>query len=185
MTRFLSFLFFIKWLRDFPGSSMVKTSPSDVEIVSLIPSWGAKLPICLGGKKTKPWSRNNVTNSVNDYKDSHIKRILKKWLSSVLLQVYTPHLLYSCIHLRALRLILYLSTVNNAINTWMHISLWIYVFILLSGTAGSYIVLLLIFCGMSVLLFIVTAPVDIPASGVGGFSFCHIVDNTCFFLPFW
>ena len=39
--------------RDFPGSPVVKTSPSNAGSVSSIPGWGAKIPTCLMAKKLK------------------------------------------------------------------------------------------------------------------------------------
>ena len=39
--------------RDFPGSPVVTTSPSNAAAVGSIPGGGAKIPTCLTAKKTK------------------------------------------------------------------------------------------------------------------------------------
>ena len=56
-TFFFCFLSLQLWdlevlvLRDFPGSPVVKTSPSTAGVVGSIPGWGAKVPHALGSKK--------------------------------------------------------------------------------------------------------------------------------------
>ena len=41
------------WSWDFPGSPVVKASPSDTEGESSIPGGGAKIPACLVANKSK------------------------------------------------------------------------------------------------------------------------------------
>ena len=63
---------------DFPGSPVVKTSPSNAGVVDLIPGQGAKI-LHAGGQKTKMWNGNNiVTNSIPTLKIVHIKKKKKK-----------------------------------------------------------------------------------------------------------
>ena len=64
----------MEWTRDFPSSSVVKTSPSNAGVVGSIPGWGARIPR-LVAKKTKTENRRNtVTNSVKTLKMVPIKK---------------------------------------------------------------------------------------------------------------
>ena len=63
-------------MRDFPGSPVVKTVPSNAGGVGSIPGWGAKILHVL---QPKNQNRSNiVTNSIKTLKMIHIKKILKK-----------------------------------------------------------------------------------------------------------
>ena len=64
---------------DFPGSSVVKTSPSNAGGTGLIPGWGAKIPHALQPKNQNIKNKSNiVTNSMKTLKMVHIKKIFKK-----------------------------------------------------------------------------------------------------------
>ena len=45
--------------RNFPGAPVVKTSPSNTEVVGLIPGAGARIPPALG-PQTKTKNRSNI-----------------------------------------------------------------------------------------------------------------------------
>ena len=64
-----------KQLRDFPGSPVVKTSPSSAGGAGLIPGRGAKIP-----HASQPKNQNIKQNKFNkDFKNGpHQKKILKK-----------------------------------------------------------------------------------------------------------
>ena len=53
-----------KYFKDFPGSPVAKTSPSNVGGGGLIPGWGAKIPHALGPKN---WNikQKQYCNSIN------------------------------------------------------------------------------------------------------------------------
>ena len=66
--------------RDFPGSPVVKTLPSNVGAVGPISGQGAKIPQSCG-QKSKTQHRNDiVTNSVKTLKMVHIKKKKKEVL---------------------------------------------------------------------------------------------------------
>ena len=114
------------------------------------------------------------------------------WLSSISshthththTRIYHIFFTYSSVdgHLSSFQV---LPVVNSAaMNIWVHVSLWI---ILLSeyicpvvGLVDHMIILFLVFWGPSLLFSIVTAPTYIPANGVGGFAFLHILSNICY-----
>ena len=64
----------MEWTRDFPSSSVVKTSPSNAGVVGSIPGWGARIPRLVAKKTKTENSRNTVTNSVKTLKMVHIKK---------------------------------------------------------------------------------------------------------------
>ena len=75
--------FFIRKCRDFPGSPVVKTSPSNAGVADSIPGQGAKIPHASGPKKQNikkpPKNRSSiVTNSIKTLKISTSKKSLKK-----------------------------------------------------------------------------------------------------------
>ena len=94
--------------------------------------------------------------------------------------MYVPHLLYSFISGRPLRLFHVLAVVNNVpMNTGVHVSFQITVFVSFryiprSGIAGSYGGSISIFWEPSILFSTVAAPVYIPIHIVGWFRFLHI-----------
>ena len=62
-----------KLLRDFPGSAVIGTSPSNVGDVAFIPVWGAKI-LCASQPQNQAHTRNNiVTNSMKTSKMVHVK----------------------------------------------------------------------------------------------------------------
>ena len=70
------------WVRDFPGSSVLKTWPSGAGGVDSIPGWRARIPHVLGPKQTnKQTNRSSiVTNSLKTLKMVHIKKSLS-WVT--------------------------------------------------------------------------------------------------------
>jgi len=66
--------------RDFPGSSVVKTLPSNAEGVGLICDWGGKIPHHLWPKNQSVNNAGNiVTNSMKTFKNGPYQKInLKK-----------------------------------------------------------------------------------------------------------
>jgi len=63
---------------DFPGSPVVKTSPSNAGGAGSIPGEGAKIPHASNGIKPKHKTEANCNNSVKTLKMVHIKENLKK-----------------------------------------------------------------------------------------------------------
>ena len=71
--------------RDFLGSSVVKTSPSNSGGWSSIPGQRAKNPTCLMASKSKHREKNGnniVTNSVKDFKMVHILMYIYIYISN-------------------------------------------------------------------------------------------------------
>ena len=59
----------------FPGRPVIKTSPSSVGGVGLIPGWGAKILHVSGSKKQNIKNRSNMgTNSTTTFKMAHVKK---------------------------------------------------------------------------------------------------------------
>ena len=102
--------------------------------------------------------------------------------------VCSPHLIYRFTSWWTLRLLPYLTTVNNStMNIGEHVSLQISVFIryiLRNGIAGSHSPIL-VFWETSLLFSIVTAPIYIPTNSAQIFPFCHILAITCYLCSFW
>ena len=71
---------------DFPGSPVVKTSPSNAGSTSLFPHWGAKIPRASGPKNKNIEQKQCCDKFHKNFKERmvHIKKeILKKKLSHV------------------------------------------------------------------------------------------------------
>ena len=66
---------------DFPGSPVVKTLPSNVPGVGLVPGQGAKIPHALRPKKPKIKQKQYWNKFNNDFKnDPHKRKVSKKLL---------------------------------------------------------------------------------------------------------
>ena len=57
-------------VRNFPGGSVVKTSPSNAGGMGSMPGWGAKIPHALGPKKNKTNGQKQYCNRSNVVTDS-------------------------------------------------------------------------------------------------------------------
>ena len=94
-----------------------------------------------------------------------------------------PHILYPFFCRWTFRLLPCLAIVNRiAVNTGVHISLWITVssgYIPKSGIAGSYGNS--VFWGTSILFFIVAAAIYIPTNSLFGFPFLQTFSSICDF----
>ena len=94
-----------------------------------------------------------------------------------------PHILYPFFCRWTFRLLPCLAIVNRiAVNTGVHISLWITVssgYIPKSGIAGSYGNS--VFWGTSILFFIVAAAMYIPTNSLFGFPFLQTFSSICDF----
>ena len=102
-----------------------------------------------------------------------------------------PHLLWFIHLLMDTYFASVLAVVNNAaVNTGMHISFQISVFVYFGNMEllGYMIVILLVFWEISIPFSTVAAPIYIPTNKVGGFSFLHIIIRICclcLFFFFW
>ena len=68
--------------KDFPGSSVVETSPSNEEGTGLIPRWVAKIPHTSGPKHQNIQQKQYYKNSIKTLKMIHLKK--KKNLVSLI-----------------------------------------------------------------------------------------------------
>ena len=60
--------------KDFPGSSVAETSPSNEEGTGLIPGWGAKIPHTSGPKHQNIQQKQYYKNSIKTLKMVHLKK---------------------------------------------------------------------------------------------------------------
>ena len=103
---------------------------------------------------------------------------------------------YSILYTTSLSIHLLMDTwaiVNNvAMNIGLHASFQISVFILFSldicpgvEFLGHMVVLFFVFWEFSILFSTVASPIYIPTNRVLGFSFLHILANTCYLWSSW
>ena len=102
--------------------------------------------------------------------------------------VCTSHLIYRFTNWWTLRMLPYLTTVNNStMNIGEHVSFQMSVFffryILRNGISGSHSPIL-VFWETSLLFSTVTAPIYIPTNSTQIFSFCHILAIICYLCSF-
>ena len=65
--------------RDFPGSPVVKTSPSNAGGAGSIPGWGAKIPHASRPKNQNKKQKQHLNKFNKDFKNGpHQKNLLKK-----------------------------------------------------------------------------------------------------------
>ena len=64
------------WVRDFPGSSVLKTWPSGAGGVDSIPGWRAKIPHVLGPKQTNK-QKQYCNKFIKDFKNGPHQKIFK------------------------------------------------------------------------------------------------------------
>ena len=69
------------WYRDFPGSPVVKTSPSNAGGAGLLPGWGAKIPHALGAKNQNIKQKQYCNKFNKDFKNGPHQKIFKKKIS--------------------------------------------------------------------------------------------------------
>ena len=67
--------------KDFPGSSVVETSPSNEEGTGLIPRWVAKIPHTSGPKHQNIQQKQYYKNSIKTLKMIHLKKKKKTSIS--------------------------------------------------------------------------------------------------------